>query len=93
MLIDCSRVGAPQIILPQWLDTYDCATRVEWLGIGVHGSRKSAPEIEATEFAAAIEKALFDERIRSKAASIRDLCKETEGRTVAYDMIAKFAGR
>ncbi|KAJ5718684.1 hypothetical protein N7488_004330 [Penicillium malachiteum] len=87
----CARVGAPQVILPQWLDTYDCATRVEWLGIGVHGSRKSAPGIEATEFALAMDKVICDERIHLKSDAIRDLCKTTEGRILAYDKILEFA--
>jgi len=85
------RVGAPQVILPQWLDTYDCATRVEWLGIGVHGSRKAAPGIDAEEFSHALETVLGDKNIHTKAAAIRDICKTTEGRVLAHDKIADFA--
>jgi hypothetical protein len=90
LLIPWSRVGAPQVILPQWLDTYDCATRVEWLGIGLHGSRKVAPEIDAEEFSQAVETVLHDKSIHAKAAAMRDICK-TEGRVLAHDRIANFA--
>lgn len=85
------RVGVPQVILPQWLDTYDCATRVEWLGIGVHGSRKAAPGIDAEELSHALETALGDKNIHAKAAAMRDICKTTEGRVLAHDRIADFA--
>ncbi|KAJ5917833.1 hypothetical protein N7454_010208 [Penicillium verhagenii] len=88
---EACKVGAPQVILPQWLDTYDCATRVEWLGIGVHGSRKAAPGINAAEFSQALEAILCDKTIQAKAANMRDICKTTEGRILAHDRIADFA--
>ncbi|KAJ5623366.1 hypothetical protein N7490_011971 [Penicillium lividum] len=88
---EACKVGTPQVILPQWLDTYDCATRVEWLGIGVHGSRKTAPGIDAAELSHAIETVLRDENIHTKAAAMRDICKATEGRILAHDRIANFA--
>ncbi|KAL7940478.1 hypothetical protein V8C42DRAFT_337455 [Trichoderma barbatum] len=31
--------GVPQIVLAMWYDTFDYATRVEYLGIGVYGNR------------------------------------------------------
>ncbi|KAJ5909590.1 hypothetical protein N7504_004233 [Penicillium tannophilum] len=88
---EACKVGAPQVILPQWLDTYDCATRVEWLGLGVHGSRKAAPAIDAEEFSHALETVLGDKDIHAKAAAMRNLCKTTEGRVLAHDRIADFA--
>ncbi|RDW56481.1 glycosyltransferase family 1 protein [Coleophoma crateriformis] len=30
--------GVPQVVLPHWYDTYDYATRAEYLGIGVYGN-------------------------------------------------------
>lgn len=86
----CDRVGVPQVVLPQWLDTYDCATRVEWLGIGVNGSRKAAPGIEATEFSKALLHVLSDDGIRTKSAAVKQLCEKTEGRVVAHDQIVEF---
>ncbi|KAJ6114545.1 hypothetical protein N7486_000323 [Penicillium sp. IBT 16267x] len=88
---EACKAGTPQVILPQWLDTYDCATRVEWLGIGVHGSRKAAPRIDAVEFSHALETVLRDKIIHAKVATMRDVCKTTEGRVQAHDRIADFA--
>ncbi|KAI1258584.1 hypothetical protein F5Y18DRAFT_444444 [Xylariaceae sp. FL1019] len=31
--------GVPQVVLAMWYDTFDYATRVEYLGIGVYGNR------------------------------------------------------
>lgn len=87
---DCaSRVGAPQVILPQWLDTYDCATRVEWVGIGVNGSRIAAPGVKAEEFSKALLHVMSDEGIRAKSAAVKDLCKG-EGRIEAHDRMIEF---
>ncbi|KAJ6157469.1 hypothetical protein N7470_005061 [Penicillium chermesinum] len=88
---EACKAGTPQVILPQWLDTYDCATRVEYLGLGAHGSRTSAPGAEATEFAEAMDRVLGDEGIRTKVAAIKDLCQTTEGRIVAHDRIVELA--
>lgn len=35
-----SRAGVPQVVLAMWYDTFDYATRVEYLGIGVYGNRR-----------------------------------------------------
>lgn len=77
-------------MLPQWLDTYDCATRVEWLGIGINGSKTAAPGIDATEFSKALLQVLRDESICLKAAAIKDMCAKEDGRVVAHDQIVNF---
>lgn len=84
------RGGIPQVVLPQWFDTYDCPSRVEWLGIGVHGSRTAAPKIEASELSSALLRVLKDKRIQSRARAIGDLCRTTEGRVVAHDQIVQY---
>jgi len=84
------RVGVPQVVLPQWLDTYDCATRVEWLGIGINGSRASAPGIDAMEFAEAMIRVLGDASMRLKSNAMKNLCSKTEGRVMAHDQIVEF---
>ncbi|KAJ5668484.1 uncharacterized protein N7477_007054 [Penicillium maclennaniae] len=87
---EACKVGVPQVVLPQWLDTYDCATRVEWLGIGINGSRTSAPGIDATEFAKALIQILRDADMRSKANVMKEICSKTEGRVMAHDQIVDF---
>jgi UDP:flavonoid glycosyltransferase YjiC (YdhE family) len=84
------RGGIPQVVLPQWFDTYDCPSRVEWLEIGVHGSRTAAPKIEASELSSALLRVLKDKRIQSRARAIGDLCRTTEGRVVAHDQIVQY---
>lgn len=37
--------GIPQVVLPVWVDLYDFAIRVEYLGVGVWGSRNAAPDV------------------------------------------------
>jgi hypothetical protein len=39
VILTPSRAGVPQVILAMWYDTFDYATRVEYLGIGVYGNR------------------------------------------------------
>lgn len=64
-----TRAGIPQIVVPQWYDTYDYATRVEYLGIGVYGNKvaghtckvdmenyKAPRMIDAKEFGGALLK-------------------------------------
>ncbi|KAJ5153391.1 uncharacterized protein N7482_009869 [Penicillium canariense] len=87
---EACKVGAPQVVLPQWLDTYDCATRVEWLGIGLNGSRTAAPGVEAGEFSRALLQVLSDAGIRAKSAAVKDLCGGSEGRVQAHDRIVQF---
>ncbi|THU92068.1 UDP-Glycosyltransferase/glycogen phosphorylase [Dendrothele bispora CBS 962.96] len=48
------KAGVPQIVMPVWLDTYDFARRVEFLEIGVYGSKTSAPGADAEEFGQAL---------------------------------------
>ncbi|KAJ3810208.1 hypothetical protein F5876DRAFT_42254 [Lentinula aff. lateritia] len=86
--------GVPQIILPVWYDTYDYATRAEWLGIGLWGSHRSAPKAEASEFGEAlIRVAGFSaeaEGFRIKAQSLAESCRTRHtGRVRAADEILK----
>ena len=64
---------------------------MEWLGIGLHGSRTAAPGIDAGEFAGALLRVLRDENIHSRSLEMKSLCKGGEGRVVAHDRIVEFA--
>lgn len=90
MLTYTPRGGIPQVILPQWFDTYDCPARVEWLGIGLHGSRTMAPKINGAELSSALLHVLKDEGTQKRAKAIGDLCKTTEGRVFAHDQIVQY---
>ncbi|KAI9744296.1 MAG: hypothetical protein M1818_002448 [Claussenomyces sp. TS43310] len=50
--------GVPHVVLPCWLDTLEFANRVEWLGIGVYGSRSATPSVEGHELSHALMKVL-----------------------------------
>ncbi|KAE9380566.1 glycosyltransferase family 1 protein [Stipitochalara longipes BDJ] len=70
--------GVPQVILPCWLDTIDFANRVEWLGIGVHGSRCAAPSVKSEELFRALLKVLGD---NPDATLIQERARELAGVT------------
>jgi UDP:flavonoid glycosyltransferase YjiC (YdhE family) len=79
------------VILPCWLDTLDFANRVEWLGIGVHGSRKSAPSVESGELSRAVLKVLGDSpdsvRMKQKARELAEITGRIGGRKRACEKI------
>jgi UDP:flavonoid glycosyltransferase YjiC (YdhE family) len=78
-----------------WVDLYDYATRVEWLGIGVWGNRKSAPYWTAEELGTAFRTALLDGEtaipMREKAAELGKISQRDPGRKVAARELAKQA--
>ncbi|KAL3457486.1 hypothetical protein BJX64DRAFT_280577 [Aspergillus heterothallicus] len=74
------RSGVPQIILPVWYDTYDFARRVEYLGVGLWGSKTSAPAINGPELGKALIRVLYSEEsslMRDKAKSIASKAEDT----------------
>lgn len=88
-------VGVPQIILPLWVDLYDYATRVEYLGVGVFGSPVSAPNWTSHELTSAFARVLDGGhesiRIKEKAASLGELARKAGGRFRAAKEISKLA--
>lgn len=70
-----------------WVDLYGFATNVEYLGIGLWGSKKSAPGWDATELGEAITKVVQDNEasraMRKKARELSKLCRKREGRKFA----------
>lgn len=83
--------GKPQIILPMWVDLYDFATRVEYLGIGLWPTKASAPSWNATELGAAMVRIVEDSEesrgMRRRAEELRELCRKNQGRKVAAKRI------
>jgi hypothetical protein len=85
-------------VLPCWWDTYEFAARVEYLGIGIYGSRnsKSAPKANGIEFGGALI-ALNDEEnensrlIRERAKKLAEVCNAYGGRVKAANKILEFA--
>ena len=78
--------GVPQVVLPVWIDTFDFADRVEWLGVGLWGSRKSAPKATADELAAALTGVVGgpeSEGMRQRAKALAAKVGGTNGRALA----------
>ncbi|KAK0196224.1 putative UDP-glucoronosyl and UDP-glucosyl transferase [Armillaria mellea] len=87
--------GIPQIVLPMWYDCYDYAARVEWLGIGIYGNKKSAPGVEASELSGALTRVIGggDEaaRFRATAKSLAEDIRNYTGQVMACDKIMELA--
>ncbi|KAL0574019.1 hypothetical protein V5O48_007941 [Marasmius crinis-equi] len=89
--------GVPHIILPVWYDTYDFASRVEYLGIGIYGSRTCSPRVESGELGRALVRAVGSgeeaERFRENAGRFRDICKKRgNGREIGAKKMLDLAG-
>jgi len=90
--------GVPAVVVPFWWDCYDFAVRAEWLGIGIWGTRKSAPGVDGAELGQALIRATGDEaeatKMREKVRVFKDIVKERgEGRRVAAREIVNFMDR
>ncbi|PBK62377.1 UDP-Glycosyltransferase/glycogen phosphorylase [Armillaria solidipes] len=87
--------GIPQVVLPMWYDCYDYAARIEWLGIGIYGNKKSAPRVEASELSRALIKVIGggDEaaRFRAAAKSLAEDTRNYSGQVMACDKIMELA--
>lgn len=83
----------PQIILPQWLDLYDYAVRVEWLGHGIYANKNCAPHIDAAQLADALVKILVDEggRFKKKSREVSEACKRGGGVRTVEETVLKAA--
>ena len=82
-----SSSGVRQVILPAWADCYDWALRVEYLGLGRQGNKKSAPDFNGEELGPALLDVVLGENSRfyqDKATALSKVCREGErGRDVA----------
>ncbi|KAF8555814.1 UDP-Glycosyltransferase/glycogen phosphorylase [Imleria badia] len=96
--VSLNRSGIPHIVLPVWYDTYDYARRVEFLNIGIFGSKTSAPGIRAEEFGRALVRVTGDSeeavKFRASAKHLREVCRaKGNGRELASMAILKEATR
>jgi UDP:flavonoid glycosyltransferase YjiC (YdhE family) len=86
-------VGVPQVVLPCWLDTFDFASRVEYLGIGVYGSRKSSPGVEAVELSGALMRVMGGgeeaARMEARAKELAEITRKVGGRVKACEKIVE----
>ncbi|RDL35832.1 uncharacterized protein BP5553_06444 [Venustampulla echinocandica] len=83
--------GVPQVVLPQWLDTYDFSYKAEYHRIGVWGSKHSAPKWTAMELGAALSNAIVGDpgvAMKRAAQELADICNTGDsGRVVAAKSI------
>lgn len=81
----------PQVVLPVWTDTYDFATRVEWLGIGRWGSPEAQPRYKAAELGPILVDVVLGPRageMRDNARKLARVCtKDGGGAAVAANEI------
>jgi UDP:flavonoid glycosyltransferase YjiC (YdhE family) len=90
-LLILNSAGVPQVVVPCWFDTLDCANRVEWLGVGVYGSRSATPSVEAGELFRSIMRVLGEGEqalgIKQRARELAIICNRYGGRRRACDKI------
>ena len=91
--------GIPQIILPQWTDCYDFATRVDALGHGIHANKGFDAQIDAPQLADALERVLKDRdgeegaRLKARAEEVARACRGAGGVRQAAETVIDFAKR
>ncbi|CAG8220785.1 unnamed protein product [Penicillium salamii] len=82
------QAGVPHVVLPVWYDTYDFATRVEWLGIGVWGNKTVAPRVDGAELGAALVRAITSTDAIQFFLKAQDISEKLgEGRVIACEKI------
>ncbi|WWC65399.1 uncharacterized protein I303_108017 [Kwoniella dejecticola CBS 10117] len=68
--------GTPQVLMPAWVDCYDFAGRVQWLGNGVWGNKGYAPDINQAQFTKSLFKVVGKTPEDAEAIQMRDRAKE-----------------
>ncbi|KAJ5362845.1 hypothetical protein N7541_003689 [Penicillium brevicompactum] len=82
------QAGVPHVVLPVWFDTYDFATRAEWLGIGVWGNKSAAPHIDGAELGDALVRVIAsDESVNMFLKAQEIMGNLGEGRVIACEKI------
>lgn len=92
-----SRSGNPTIVLPLWVDLYDYAIRTEWLGVGIWGSRKTAPFWTADELESAFMKILTktkeSTKMRARAKEVGAVTRKSGGRKMAAKIVVDYMNK
>lgn len=86
--------GIPHVILPMWVDCYNWAAIAESFGLGVYGSRGTAPDWELNKLADSLLAVIDDDRakdLRAKAAKLGARYKQKTGREIAAAEVARWA--
>lgn len=79
-----------------WIDTYDFAIRVEYLGIGVWGNRVAAPYVEGPELGKALLQVVGGDDSAAMLAKARQIAvpfQQQPGRHVAYEKVVDILNR
>jgi UDP:flavonoid glycosyltransferase YjiC (YdhE family) len=96
MVANFTSNGVPQVVLPLWLDHYEYATRAEMFGVGIWGTRLSAPDWTAKELGEALLTVVGNSseglRILENAKELAKKFEGKPGREKAADVIAELAG-
>ena len=78
-----------------WVDLYDYAARVEWLGVGIWGNKATAPNLTSEELSDAFLKVIGSDEaarsIRDRAKQLGDLFKSKSGQVCAAEELVKLA--
>jgi hypothetical protein len=67
------------------------AARAEYVGVGIYGNRRVAPDIEAVEFGEALTRLLRPgeelKAFRTRAKAIAEACRKGGGKRLAVDKL------
>lgn len=87
--------GVPQVVLPLWEDHYNFAQLAEDLGVGLYGTRDTAPDWTIDGLTVPILNILSgnegSRKIQKEAKRVGELARKEPGRYVSAEVIAKLA--
>ena len=69
------------------------AARAEYLGIGIYGNKRFAPDIEAVEFGTAVARLVLPGKesdwFRTRAKAVAEACRKAGGKKTAVDKLVE----
>ncbi|KAE8149115.1 hypothetical protein BDV25DRAFT_130633 [Aspergillus avenaceus] len=81
--------GVPQVVLPVWYDTYDFASRAEWLGVGLRANQKNTSAVDGIELGQTLIRMLASDEglaMQDKAKAIAAQLGPKPGRVIAKQL-------